>query len=143
MLHYLTGNCDTNQFTFDSQKCIPKTRQCNNRDDCGDNSDELNCGNIHTILLDMTLFDCTLKYVRYIITLNLVEVIRLILYITLKIHVKITTESLVGVGCAVLQLVPNVEGRDVQKKVEANVASKESPKKERYVARIHNLLRAY
>ena len=47
------------------------------------------------------------------------------------------------VGCAVLQLVQNVEGRDVQKKVETNVASKESLEKERYVAIVHNLLRAY
>ena len=39
MIHYLTAICGTNQFTCDSQRCVPKTKQCNNVDDCGDNSD--------------------------------------------------------------------------------------------------------
>ena len=40
------GTCGTNQFKCDNQKCVDIDSQCNGYDDCGDNSDEKNCGNI-------------------------------------------------------------------------------------------------
>jgi len=35
--------CDADQFTCDNQFCIPKSWQCDDDNDCRDNSDEMNC----------------------------------------------------------------------------------------------------
>ncbi|XP_077864394.1 uncharacterized protein LOC144349923 [Saccoglossus kowalevskii] len=35
------GNCLSNQYKCDNGKCLPLSLQCNYRDECGDNSDEL------------------------------------------------------------------------------------------------------
>lgn len=37
-------NCEPNQFVCDNNHCILKTWVCDNEDDCGDESDERNCG---------------------------------------------------------------------------------------------------
>ena len=41
----ILGNvCRLNQFKCDNKNCIPRSFLCNGRDDCGDNSDEMqNC----------------------------------------------------------------------------------------------------
>lgn len=36
--------CDPNQFVCNNSHCILKTWVCDDEDDCGDNSDEENCG---------------------------------------------------------------------------------------------------
>ena len=44
--HARLGRCGSNEFQCGNQKCISKGQLCDKRDDCGDNSDEKNCGNI-------------------------------------------------------------------------------------------------
>lgn len=39
-----TSSCDSDQFKCDNSACIPKSYQCDDSDDCGDNSDEKGCG---------------------------------------------------------------------------------------------------
>ena len=36
--------CDSDQFTCINGQCIPESWKCDATDDCGDNSDEENCG---------------------------------------------------------------------------------------------------
>ena len=36
--------CESSEFKCSNGKCIRSTRQCDTHDDCGDNSDEQNCG---------------------------------------------------------------------------------------------------
>ena len=36
--------CTDEEFTCQNSKCIKKTYRCDKEDDCGDNSDEFNCG---------------------------------------------------------------------------------------------------
>lgn len=38
--------CNTGQFSCGNKKCIPLEKKCNTINDCGDSSDELNCGNV-------------------------------------------------------------------------------------------------
>ena len=45
----MIGTCGTYQFKCDNQKCVHMEHQCNGGDNCGDNSDEKNCGNIFGI----------------------------------------------------------------------------------------------
>ena len=54
----ILGNvCRLNQFKCDNKNCVPRSFLCNGRDDCGDNSDEMqNCKrntdkNIYYILI--------------------------------------------------------------------------------------------
>lgn len=36
--------CEPNQFRCDNMRCVQKTWRCDSDDDCGDGSDERNCG---------------------------------------------------------------------------------------------------
>ena len=36
--------CDSWEYTCSNGKCVPADYRCDNEDDCGDNSDEQNCG---------------------------------------------------------------------------------------------------
>ena len=38
------ADCLAGQFVCDNGRCLDRTQQCNRVNDCGDNSDELNCG---------------------------------------------------------------------------------------------------
>ena len=38
------GLCNYDEFECDNGECVSENLQCNNIDDCGDNSDEENCG---------------------------------------------------------------------------------------------------
>ena len=60
------GVCGMNTFKCDNQKCLSKSSQCNRRDECGDNSDEKNCGNIIELFalllpLGVTIYDINLN----------------------------------------------------------------------------------
>ena len=39
----IEGSCEEQQFTCDNKKCIMESMRCDDEDDCGDNSDEMNC----------------------------------------------------------------------------------------------------
>jgi len=39
----VTGRCDVTQFTCENKRCISQSWRCDNEDDCGDRSDEMNC----------------------------------------------------------------------------------------------------
>ena len=38
--------CEVDKFQCSNKKCIESSRACNGVDDCGDSSDELDCGKI-------------------------------------------------------------------------------------------------
>ena len=38
--------CKRNEFTCNNGKCISEARKCDQKDDCGDGSDEQGCGNV-------------------------------------------------------------------------------------------------
>ena len=38
--------CDSDEFQCDNGRCKPQSSQCDNYDDCGDNSDEEGCGEL-------------------------------------------------------------------------------------------------
>lgn len=38
------GGCKSGQFTCKNKKCVSEKSRCDSRDDCGDGSDELDCG---------------------------------------------------------------------------------------------------
>lgn len=44
VLYAPKGDCPTGQFKCQNKKCISEKNQCDSRDDCGDGSDEINCG---------------------------------------------------------------------------------------------------
>ena len=37
------GTCPPNEFTCNNNYCIPLSWKCDQENDCGDNSDEMNC----------------------------------------------------------------------------------------------------
>ena len=42
------SGCRGNQFTCNDGECIPADHECDNKNDCGDRSDESGCGkNLH------------------------------------------------------------------------------------------------
>ena len=41
-------SCSSSDFTCDNGHCVRESNKCNGNDDCGDNSDERNCGRNHT-----------------------------------------------------------------------------------------------
>ena len=43
---YLFLGCKRNEFACNNGKCISETQKCNQKDDCGDGSDEQECGNV-------------------------------------------------------------------------------------------------
>ena len=43
-------SCSATDFTCDNKQCVGESDKCNGRDDCGDNSDEQNCGS-YTIIM--------------------------------------------------------------------------------------------
>ena len=38
--------CSSGEFKCDNGKCVTSSYQCDNKDDCGDNSDEQGCGEL-------------------------------------------------------------------------------------------------
>ena len=39
-------SCPVSNFTCDNGECVDENDRCDGEDDCGDNSDENNCGNV-------------------------------------------------------------------------------------------------
>ena len=57
---YLFPGCKRNEFTCNNGKCISETQKCNQKDDCGDGSDEQGCGNLW-MLFDFVFKEDTIK----------------------------------------------------------------------------------
>nr|CAD7443909.1 unnamed protein product [Timema bartmani] len=52
---YVLNTCTTEQFSCSNSVCIPRTWMCDGTNDCGDNSDEMNCSHPHC---PAKLFSC-------------------------------------------------------------------------------------
>ena len=72
------GGCNSNQFRCNNGICLQKSLRCNQRNDCGDHSDEINCAGAFLILFAIIFAHSTL-YPQKLFTVCLVAVEELLL----------------------------------------------------------------
>ena len=61
---YVTGNCKEQELTCNNGRCIDIRLKCNGRDECGDRSDEIDCGKC-LFLTSLWMILCFGFYVDY------------------------------------------------------------------------------
>ena len=51
------ASCESNEFYCNNGQCLDESNRCNGRDDCGDYSDEINCGSYYACIThNITVF---------------------------------------------------------------------------------------
>lgn len=60
----ITTVCQPHEFLCTNTRCVPSINKCNSQDDCGDDSDEVNCSisntHIFTLACSQNQFTCDL-----------------------------------------------------------------------------------